>query len=302
MRVPFYIYIPLCILTAVTVWLFGTYEKDFMTPPTEEELNTATEKWRSKQPQTTQELPETNKQPQLPTIKSPPVVISPPPPLLPTGDLNTAPSLAEYGTLSSEGSSAIINLARRLEDKKAPQRALLAWERVIDTTTPNKADRTKALSAIKRLKTILPPWNADPRADIRLNLHIGIGTNDPSPIKDIIQEIAQSIDLHSDHILQVTTTISTSDQPTKIESETSLALWFTLTDQVEKETEPLSLRVDLTKPELAKSQLEANIYNIIKSQLMQKTSFAPLPQIKQGQPALHNITRLMWREFAHTIQ
>ena len=56
--------------------------------------------------------------------------------------------------------------------------ALLAWERVIDTTYPDKNERKQALSAIQRLKGSQPPWNPDPSSGIQLTLQAGASVND----------------------------------------------------------------------------------------------------------------------------
>ena len=307
MRVPLYIVIPLCLLTVAIVWMVGTHDKDFMTPPTEAKLENVKEEWLASQPET---IPsnfatpldenDSNKE-DIPTqvIET---EVEPPKALLPTGDLKVAPSLSEYGTLGSEGSDAIIRLAEHLETEQSPSRALLAWERVLDITQPTAEQRDLAVKAIQRLSKELPPWNTDPSADIQLVLNAGSRSNEVTMIKNAVENTAKAINQSSGYILNVDTEVNIAKPGETVTPLTPIALWFTLPAKSETDTAPISITVDLTKPELIDTQVKLGIYKILQANLASKTSFTPLPAMADGDLALQQITRLMWRELAKNIK
>ena len=164
-RIPIPIVILCCVITLSIVWCVGTRNKDFLSEPTPEELIAVTKEWMQNRPNA---YPVNNVESALKVNNSPP--ISPKPMVqaeqeitqLPTGNFLHSPALSEYGTLDDVDTDAMIRLASLLENQGQVQRALLAWERVIDTSKSSASDRSLAVSAIKRLKPTPPPWNPDP--------------------------------------------------------------------------------------------------------------------------------------------
>ena len=87
----------------------------------------------------------------------PPVVDAPPAQNL--GDLGKPPALDDYTDLAANGAAALMERATALESVGESQRALLAWERVLDSTNPEKTEAETAIAAIQRLRPTLADWN-----------------------------------------------------------------------------------------------------------------------------------------------
>ena len=206
MRIPLLIAIPLCIITLLGVWFAGTYNKDFTTPPSPDELELISKQWNEEQPEakSSNTDADTNKdESNQPLINEEPEVIEEVIlPLLPAGDLTRSPSLSEYGIFNDKGSAELIRLAEYLTEQEFPQRALLAWERVLDMTSPNDQQREQAILAISQLKKTLSPWGADPLAATELNLNVNTQVKDPAALKETILAIAAMINQSSDFIIK----------------------------------------------------------------------------------------------------
>ena len=135
MHIPIFITIPSCILVALVVFWLGSKDKNFMDPPSPEELVEIANEWEKSRPNIPPPKPvnvalladSTPAEPK-PTNVTPEKTVE----TIPPGDFQQAPSLAEYGAYGDKGADAMIQLATLLETKVQYQRALLAWERVID--------------------------------------------------------------------------------------------------------------------------------------------------------------------------
>ena len=103
--------------------------------------------------------------------------------------------------------------ASHLESIGQSKHALLAWERVIDTTYPDKNERKQALSAIKRLKGSQPPWNPDPSSGIQLTLQAGASVNDAQALKRALEIAAQNMSTASGGVVQVSVKLSLGKKP-----------------------------------------------------------------------------------------
>ena len=89
------------------------------------------------------------------------------------GDLESSPGLAEYSEHAQKGAAFLSRLAATLETHGESQRALLAWERVIDSCESTRAEFEEAGDALDRLRPILPNWNIDPEGDLNILLQFG---------------------------------------------------------------------------------------------------------------------------------
>jgi len=313
MRVPIYFSIPACILVAILAWWLGARDKEFMNSPTPERIVEISDEWEKSRP---------NIPPPKPinaALLADPTPIVPKSPsgpkddeekMLPTGDLLQAPSLSEYGTLGDKGAEAMIQLATFLETKAEYQRALLAWERVIDTSAPNAEQRNLAVRAIQRLRNTMPPWNPDPKADISLTLHAGATLKDKKILIAALEAAAAVITDASGNVLIVKTKASFGKSSGIKTPRIPVAIWFSRPpsqkDGPIPETPPISFMADPKQPEVLSKQVAAGVYSLLRTHLTSETSFSPLPEYPDGvQPndlLKHHVTRLMWREFVNGMK
>jgi hypothetical protein len=313
MRVPIYIVIVACLLTFVVVWLIGTNDKDFTTPPTPKDLVAISEEWEKSRPNIAPPKPINANllaNTDVTTPRSPTGPVQPKPEMLPTGNLQHSPSLSEYGTHGDHGGEAMVQLATNLETKGELQRALLAWERVIDTADPSDDERKLAVTAIKRLKTTLPPWNPDPIGDIELTLHAGATLRDKEALQEALSMAAGVISEASGNVIMVKTKASIGKSRGIKTPRIPIAIWFsrpgTTSSSPRAETPPISFMADPNQKDMLASQIEAGVYALLRAHMAAETSFSPLPEYPSGvRPddlLKQHITRLMWREFVNSMK
>ncbi|MBK1829547.1 hypothetical protein JIN77_02320 [Verrucomicrobiaceae bacterium R5-34] len=312
MRVPLYFSIPSCLIVAAGVWYLGTKDEDFTAPPTPERLAEVAIEWEKSRPNTPPPKPINA------ALLADPTPIKPKSSatakqeeeIIPAGDLNLAPSLSEYGTYGDKGAAAMIHLATQLETKAQFQRALLAWERVIDTSNPDEKERLQAVRAIQRIRGSLPPWNPDPSADISLTLHAGATIQDKAVLENALKMAAALIDNASGNVVKVDTQATIGKGSGIKTPRIPIAIWFTRPSSTSEgataETPPISFMADPKQPEFLASQVAAGVYALIRNHLSTETSFSPLPEYPAGvQPddlLQFYVTRLMWREFVKSMK
>ena len=304
MRAPIYIVIISCLLAAIIPWWIGTHGKDFMTPPSSEEIAAVSTRWQATQPvpksaseylsaPTDQSVTLETK---LGTEKKPSLQE-----MMPTM-LNHAPQLSEYSELASHGSAALIKLAEHLQENNHATESLLAWERVIDRTRASKAQKNKAIRAINRQQTALSPWNTDTENDISIILHAGANPKVSQVIKGALSEVAEIINRDSGHILKVTTKKSTGNISAQAAGVTSVSLWFSRPSGQSVETQPVSIAIDLKDPASFKQQMKRGIYQILLVSLPNRAVLPELSSIKQKEDPFERVTRLMWQDLSGLLK
>ena len=314
MRVTIPIVIASCLLVAILAWLIGTRNKDFSKPPTPKELVAIAQDWEQDKPhipsaQADNNTPSAKEQKSTPPL--PAESASRKPVKLPPVNLQISPALSEFGILSDQGASLLIDLATHLEAEGYPQRALLAWERVIDTTEPTPGERQQAVLAIKRLKSSLPPWNPDPVNDISLTIHAGAALKEVKTLQRALDRTAALISEASGHILKVQTKTAIGKSRDMTVPQIPVAIWFSHRGKSSKdplvETPPISFMADPAQEDLLTSRIAISAYSLIRTHLASKTSFTPLPElptdtrINPHDMLNCHITRLMWREFVNSL-
>lgn len=299
MRVP----IPAVILLVLTVvgwvWWGHTRHVDFLTPPSEARLREIRVKIESSLPRTDQ-VDDAISVPVVAAPPPPPPPVEPPKPVVELGDLTAPPSLQDYGVLSPQGPAYLIELATQLEAKGESQRALLAWERVIDFTKPDDAQAATAISAIKRLRPTLPPWNAKPATAIAITLHVGTGRKLAKTLTPILDGIARDLEHASSGIVKIKPTITAGKTNTTAKGPTPVALWLAGPEKKSASTEVLSFTV--SSPDTLRHDLLKTVFLLIRSHLGRATAYTPPAGLADGedpQDALNSrLTRLCWSEFA----
>lgn len=282
------------------VWWDGTRDKDFLTPPSEENLRELRTRVESSFPQGT-DIDDTVSEPVAP---APPeqavVVVEPRKPQIELGDLSAIPRLEEYAELSPQGSAHLIALAGTLEEQGHLQRSLLAWERVIDLTKPDADQLLAAVSAIKRLRPTLPDWNSDSSKAITITLNAGTGKTLAKSLAPVLEQAARDLEKASAGILKVTAKVTAGKSNLSGKEPTPVALWLAGAAKGSPSTEVLSFTV--TSPEVLRREVLNTIFQLVRSHINQNTSYTtPAALAEQENPfeALSDrFSRLCWSEFA----
>lgn len=234
--------------------------------------------------------------PPVVAIPAPPTPVEPPKPAIATGDLNRPPTLREYRELAPQGAALLMELAGLLETKGANQRALLAWERVLDMAQPDARQTLLASAACLRLRTTLPDWNTDRAASIAITLHAGTPKKSVKSLTPLIEEIARDLEHASAGILKVTATVTAKrGQPTP---PAPVELWLTGPTKKSFATavhpcpagSPKSLRDDLLQT------LQVMIHDLLVHAAVHTPPAASAAAAKKLDALRGQITRACWQE------
>ena len=300
MRVPIPAVIFLIIAVVGGMWWHGTRDKDFMTPPSPAKLQEIRTRVESSFPQT-EKVDDAISEPKKPVVPPKPVVVEPPKPEIDLGELTAPPVLTQYGERSPQGAPHLAELAAALEKKGEFQRALLAWERVLDLTKPDENQAKAAVSAIRRLRPTLPDWNTDPKKTIPIVLHAGTGKKMAKTLTPVLEQAARDIEKASAGMLKVTTEVTAGKS--NASGPSPVALWMAGPVKKAASTEVMSFTVE--SPEALRSEVMKTVFQLIRSFLGQTTSYtaptAPADQENPQDALTFRITRLCWNEFATSL-
>ncbi len=297
-RVPIPVVILLVFSLISGIWWRNNRHMDFMTPPTEARLTEIREKIESSFPQADRVEDAIS----VPVIVPPPPPPPPPPPEpeIDLGNLTSPPDLQHYAEHSSQGPAHLIELAEILEKKGEPQRALLAWERVMDFTKPDAAQATTALAAIKRLRPTLPVWNLKPETAIQLELQASAGKKLTKSLTASLQAAALELESASSGIVKIKTKVTVGKSSSLNKKPTPVALWLNGPGKKPISTEVLSFTVDA--PEKLREEIHKSVFVLVSNYLAKSTAYTPPTALDASEISLdaltHRVTRLCWKEFA----
>lgn len=284
----------LCLGVIGGVWWHGTRDHDFLTPPPESELTAIREKVAASIPPADHPQEVENET----TVPSPQKqeIIEP-------GDFNKPPTLAEYRDEAWKGAAALAGLAARLEAAGKPQRALLAWERVLDSAAPDPEQTRTAIAAIKRLRSGLSAWNADPQAAIAITLHAGTGKSTAAVIDPLLAEIAGELNAASSGILNISVKVASGNDIPDSFGPPPVALWFAGPADDSPSTEVLSFTIDST--ENLRADVLETLCQLLRGYLARTASLTvPEAIANEGQtaePCPWLVTRLGWLELGSRL-
>ena len=332
MRVPLLLSILLAIAVPIVVWWLGVRDMNFLAPPSEAKLVAVRQQTAAALPRAQIPAP-----PAVPQAQPAPSATAgaekKPEPAVEIGDLNPNPGLNTYADLAPKGARHLIELASLLETAGELPRTLLAWERVLDSTTPEPAQATAAIAAIQRLRSSLPAVKTSPAKAIPVVIHASTGTKLESSLKTSLDQTAHSLELASCGILKVTAQItinrksdakstsakSTSAKNTNAKGASSkgstskgttptgppptVAIW--LTGPAEKSPATETLSFTLGKPEALQTDLQRRLFRLTGNRLQQTLAFPPLTPAATDETPLHalefHITRLHWEKFGRSL-
>lgn len=299
-RVP----IPVVILLVLTVvggtWWKTTRHLDFVTPPSEAKLAEIRQKVESSFPQADR----VDDAISVPVVVEPPPPPPPPPkPVIDLGDLSQPPALQNYGEISPKGPAPLIELARALEEKGEFQRALLAWERVIDLTKPDAAQSATAISSIKRLRPTLPDWNTKPETAIQIQLQASTSKKLVKDLTPVLEGVARELERASSGILKIKTTVTPGKSSTSSKAPTPVALWLTGPGKKPVSTDVMSFTVE--SPDKLRDEISKTVFLLVRAYLVKSTAYTPPADVAVGENPMDaltfRITRLGWSEFATSL-
>ncbi len=310
MRTTTPIVITLSISIGLAVWFVTTRDMDFTQEPTPEEYVQISEQWAQNKPRI---RPINSSQNQRTDSKAKNTSLLVTAHLkknkdqYPPIDLEREPSLSEYGILQDKGPVYMSRFAAYLESLGHKKHALLAWERVIDTTIPDDEQRERALISIQRLKSTLPPWSSKPNGNIPLTLHVGASIDNPVILEKALAATAAIVIKASGGLIHADTKISLGKKPSNQRLSLPMALWLSRpAASIEgelAETVPTSFVANSEDKAALIQKLQAAIYQVVRMNLAKKTGFTELPELPTDSVPKSllqtHITRLMWREFAN---
>ncbi len=299
MRVPLPLVILLVLATVGGVWFWNTRKMDFMSPPSEARLEFIRVRTESSFPRADQ-TDDAISVPVVETPEAPPP--EPPKPEVDLGNLAEPPTLQLYGERSVQGAGPLIELAQALEAKGEFQRALLAWERVMDLGKADDSQMATALSAVVRLRPTLPDWNLKPETAIQIQLQAGTGKTQAKALKPILEAVGKDLEVASSGIIKVTPVI-TAGKNSPGKGAVPVALWLTGMDKKSPTTEVLSFTTD--KPETLKDEVTRTVFQLVRGYLAKGTAYTPPAGLAEGDLPLealsYRVTRLCWSEFATSL-
>lgn len=295
MRVPLFVTIPLCLITVALVWWIGTRGMDFLTPPSEARLAEI-------RAGALASLPLSRIEDDAISIKipAPDIDLASPEPVLldpsELGDIKSPPSLDTYSDRAPEGSEKLIALGAALEREGAFQRALLAYERVLDLAEPDPVQIQSALLSIERLRPTLPRWNIEKDAAFPIVIHVGTGETFADVLPEILGQITADLNNASSGLISFSHKLNIGRSIQATGAPTPVAVWITGGGEKSPSTDVLSFTTDSAGS--LNSDLHKTIFNLIRGHLSKSASYNPAPEATEDpMTALQtNITRLLWKE------
>ena len=296
------IVIPLAVAVVGGVWWHGTRRQDFLQAPADsrDKISQA----QALPPLQPADHPADDTPKPAGTVQ--PVEPLPEPPSAPAvdpDDLNTPPTLALYREGPSVNAKALLELSTALEAKSEIQRALLAAERVIDSTQPDEGQKRAAMDAIRRLRPQVPDWNTEPAASFPVTLHAGTGKSTAILLEPLLRELASEIERASAGILKVTASVASGRDIPENMGPPPIALWLAGSADGTNSTEVFSFTV--LSPETLRDDLAGILLRLLRGYIGRKT-FLRIPENESDDSiptaCLHtHVTRLVWLELGSRL-
>ncbi len=291
LKIPWYIVVPTSLVTIYGTWVTGTRHYDFLTP---ENRPLPPEDFGA---DLVSGIPKAN-----------PVLLPPPAPAMTDlaepqkakqittaelGPLTHSPGLSEYQHFAKkEGAARTLDLSSKLQTLGQSQRAMLALERVIDSTIANLDETAQAAAGITALAQGLPKWNIDPSAEITLTLHLTTASKAPESLKKAVLSVATQIREASGDQLNVIPKITSGDR-----EEPSNAVTLQITAGGNGPV--LTLNSLYREGSTATDELAKIVFRMVRLQLTDLGY--PMPAGASPRDLSEGMTRLMWRDYAHTL-
>jgi len=309
-RIHYLIAVISCVITISLVWWNGVKSKDFLTPPPDQrlvEVRHATAMDLEVPDVIAQDLPAKAilVKPTKLTLPDPSLEHTPQEKeeeLVELGDLSVSPGLDCYADLAEKGSDFLVAMATQLENKGELQRALLAWERVLDVVKPEPAQYELASTAIQRLTPQLPMWNVDPSAMHVIQLQAGCDRDTAAVLEPILNEVCALLSGGTSGIVEIKAKVNSGPRPAKDAPKLPIALWFSGLDEKSTQSKTITIPSDQTDPAFLRNLVLTSAYKLIREDVGSHTAFQAPIAYKEPQDPMplfqSSISRLLWQEFA----
>lgn len=313
MRIPIWLSVLLVLATVSLTWWLGSRHYDFLgpLPETDSLAGAPPADAASEAPDTAAEPlvepPQAPLETTGPPTATPPLPLPLPLPLISHDDPDLPAALDAYLLESRLGTAELAARATALEQAGKRERALLAWERVLDSGNPALSWRGPAQTAIRRLRDSLPPWNQDPDESIALMIQIGADIRFGDTLELAATEAATQIEHASSGVLRVEALVTLGEAAGPETEALPVAVWITdNADPPKSSTEVLSFTTPPEEAAVLNRRILATIYDLVRGRLEKERSWAPLPILDgEGDPldALETaLTRRAWDEFGKSLQ
>lgn len=293
--VPLKFAIPLLIILPLMIWFWGTRKYDFMTPRVIPESELRPDFASPVNGDLANSL-QPNEQ------EAPPPKPAPIPDLDP-GDFQVSPSLAEYRAYAEDGTPALLKLAQGLQNGGHIQRAVLAYERIIDSTPPISLEREPAEQALASLKVSLPRWNVDPEASIPLTLNLLSARNEES-LQPSLAALSELVTTSSGGLCQPVFVLKSAPQPSIELPALPIAFWLTVDgEDPEVPSLPVVTLAPASDAELDRD-LNLALYRLLARRVQENRNLTPIPVLQEWEDPevalVSKITRLSWQRLLKT--
>lgn len=293
--VPLKFAIPLLIILPLMLWFWGTRKYDFMTPRVipEHELR----------PDFASPVNGDLANSLQPSEEEPPPPEPEPIPDLDPGDFQVSPSLAEYRSYAEDGTPALLKLAQNLQNDGHIQRAVLAYERIIDSTPSISLEREPAEQALAGLKVSLPRWNVDPEASIPLTINLLSARNEES-LQPSLAALSELITTSSGGICQPSFILKSAPEPSVELPAFPIAIWLTVEGEDPEVPSLPVVTVAPTSEAEVDGDLNLALYRLLARRVQENRNLTPLPSLQEGEDPetalVAKITRLSWQRLLKT--
>jgi hypothetical protein len=298
-RVPIPVVILLSAAAIGLPWWQGTRHMDFLTPPSEAALARVRARVTASQAEKSR-LFSIGRDPKKKAAVESPIRAAP---AIDPGDPASPAPLNAYAEHADEGAAAFITLAVHLEEQGGNARALLAWERVLDTCRPDETQRQAALSGIQRLRPVVAPWNIDPLAATALVIEATVPASVPADaLEEVLTKCAHELNRHSSGVLRFEPRVERPER--KGEQAAVLSLQLTAEEPGGASTGFLDFPLP-AEPDLLRREILSGVYKLVTSQLAATSDFSPPAPLANGEsPSMAletKVTRLCWSEFGKSL-
>jgi len=299
MRVSLPITIAACLVVVLLSWWLSTRSRDFLTPPDAARLAEVRQRAISMNP--TAEGIGDALSPADPRDGS----AGPVPVILPR-HIQSEPRIDDYLEEARHGAAYLSGMAHLLESSGHPDRALICWERVLDSSKASEAQSRRAADAILQLKSSLPASNEAPQKSIPLVIQAGTGPAAATKLAPSLEKTARLMEACSAGVISVTSKVSIGTDDMIEDGKSPVALWISGPDQDSPSTEVVSFFIPINATEDPDDQVQTEAYRLIRHSIGQMDNFQPLPkpseQYSTDKLLESHITRLVWKCFGESLQ
>lgn len=224
-----------------------------------------------------------------------PVLVSPRPAPAP-------PRLEEFTEIARDSPGKLPALAAECENRGDFQRALLAHERIVDSTGVTGDALASSLQAVRRLRAKLPQWDVRPDGAWVLRLHAGTAENNTARIEPVIERLAAEISDASHGILRVQPLIHRGPARPHGDLPPPVAVWIGGADPGSPTT--LVRSITLEGEDESWAEIGRIYFEIIAQDLAKKSRLrVPLPSTTDDAaiPFFDRVTRLAWETIGSSL-